>query len=446
MTIQFWRLSEGNDGNLGPACTADGLVLGRTPLIERRGECFAVRERRDIERLFSRGYGDASAVERIMSGLGTVAAALNADDQCLACIAAVHLRIPDLPDVFARDRMEAEDALIKYARGEEPDPEWDPAKHPRTGTSPNPGWFALTDGESSDSSPVRTAQNEDPNRRTDAPPAAHDDWVRLPPGPKRIDELADFVEWIANARPEDEQAIRAEIKRYFCDVGDQASCHALNAHLTALLKPGITREGRQRLLNLTDVYTRVDPAEAARVRDWTTAGALAIGGVPPIAAGERAAGEAAAEGTAAERTTAEASAVEAREAPSGVWTYGWAKRGREIHEMLGDGSLGPNFPVIDMISPSGVVTSIKSIDLRAAVYQNDLALAYRINNYLDKVSEFDGARLGNDIVSSEQVTGRVLQLAIPKGSLTEGQQAVIEAARVRAGALKNPVKIVITEL
>ena len=238
MTIQFWRLSEATDGNLGLACTADSLLLGRTPLIEWRSERFVVRERREIERLFRRAFGDASAVERIMPGLGTVAAALNADDRCLACIAAVHLRLPDLPDLSARDRMEAEDALIKYARGEEPDPEWDPAKHPRTGTAPNPGWFAPTDGESGESSPVRTAQNEDPNRRTDVPPAPHDDWVHLPPGPKRIDELADFVEWIANARPEDEQAIRAEIKHYFCDVGDQASCNALNAHLTGLLKPG----------------------------------------------------------------------------------------------------------------------------------------------------------------------------------------------------------------
>ena len=111
MTIQFWRLSQASEENLGLACTADGLLLGRTPLIARRGGRFVVRERRDIERLFSRAYHDASAVEQIMSGLGTVAAALNADDRCLACIAAVHLRIPDLPDVFARERMEAEDAL-----------------------------------------------------------------------------------------------------------------------------------------------------------------------------------------------------------------------------------------------------------------------------------------------------------------------------------------------
>ena len=54
MTIQFWRLSEATDGNLGLACTADGLLLGRTPLVEQRGQHFVVREQREIERLFSR--------------------------------------------------------------------------------------------------------------------------------------------------------------------------------------------------------------------------------------------------------------------------------------------------------------------------------------------------------------------------------------------------------
>jgi len=441
MTIQFWRLSEASDDNLGLACTADGLLLGRTPLIERRGEHFIVRAQHDIERLFGRAYADASEVERIMSGLGTVATALNANDRCLACIAAVHLRIPDLPDLSARDRMEGEDTLIKYARGEEPDSEWDPTKHPRTGTAPNPGWFASTDGESHESPPVRTTANEDPNRRTDAPPAFHDDWVHLRPGPKRIDELADFVEWIANARPEDEQAIRAESKRYFCDVGDQSSCNALNAHLTALLKPGITRENRQRLLDRMDVYTRVDPAEAVRVRDWTTAGALAIGGVPPAAAGGRAGTEAA---------TAESEAAAARatgsviNSPAQAWKAGWAARGQYFDKLLRDGSLPPGFRTIDNFT-AGVATSIKSIDLNAATYQIPGQLAYRLNQYVDKLSSYNGGSFANKVVLESEIEERVLSLAVPKGSMTEEQRVVIEAVRSRARALGRPVEISITE-
>ena len=51
-----------------------------------------------------------------MTGLVTVASALNADDQCLARIAAVHLKIPDLPDADACHALEVEDALIQLAR------------------------------------------------------------------------------------------------------------------------------------------------------------------------------------------------------------------------------------------------------------------------------------------------------------------------------------------
>jgi hypothetical protein len=70
-----------------------------------------------------------------MKGLATVASALNANDPGLARIAAVHLRIPDLPSLTARDDMEAADILIKSV-------DWNPALHPRAGAPPNPGWFA----------------------------------------------------------------------------------------------------------------------------------------------------------------------------------------------------------------------------------------------------------------------------------------------------------------
>jgi hypothetical protein len=36
--------------------------------------------------------------ERLMGGLATVASALNANDRCLARIAAVHLKIPDIDE------------------------------------------------------------------------------------------------------------------------------------------------------------------------------------------------------------------------------------------------------------------------------------------------------------------------------------------------------------
>jgi hypothetical protein len=139
--IRFWRLNELTVDNLGLACTEDGLFLCHTPLIERRNSCFALRERGEIERLLKRAYQGALPVDRLMPGLATVAAALNADDRCLARIAAVHLQIPDLPSDTARNGMEAEDVLIKSV-------DWNPALHPRIDTAPNRGWFAPTDGAS----------------------------------------------------------------------------------------------------------------------------------------------------------------------------------------------------------------------------------------------------------------------------------------------------------
>ena len=110
--IRYWRLNERTQDNLGLACTEDGLFLGRTPLIERRDQRYVVRERSEIERLLKRAYQSGPAIERLMSGLATVAAALNANDQCLARIAAVHLQIPTCR-AKRRERASTEDILIK---------------------------------------------------------------------------------------------------------------------------------------------------------------------------------------------------------------------------------------------------------------------------------------------------------------------------------------------
>ena len=140
MIHKVWRLSENSgDDNLGLACTEQGLVLGRTALIERRNASFVARARSELEHLLGCAYRTKLNIDLLMPGLATVAAALNANDQGLARIAAVHLRIPDLPDKAARDAMEAADILIKSV-------DWNPALHPRTGAPPNPGWFASTDG------------------------------------------------------------------------------------------------------------------------------------------------------------------------------------------------------------------------------------------------------------------------------------------------------------
>ena len=156
--------------------------------------------------------------------------------------------------------------------------------------------------------------------------------------------LADFAEWIANATPQDEAAIRNEIKRYYADVGWQAAADDLNSKLSVVLRPGVTQATRQSILNSIDVYTRVDPAEYVGTRDFLNAVVLAGAGL--LAAG-----------TAADE-------------PSPIWKLGWAKRGQMINEKFGDPTFPSNYPIIDKI-PNGVATSVKSVDLfNAVTYQN----------------------------------------------------------------------------
>jgi hypothetical protein len=119
------------------------LVLGRTLRIERRDGRFVVRERAELERLLCRAYRRELAVDRLISGLVTVASALNANDQGLARIAAVHLRIPDLPDHIARDAMEAEDVLIKSVRQRHLK---DNIRKANPDDPKHPGWPAGTEG------------------------------------------------------------------------------------------------------------------------------------------------------------------------------------------------------------------------------------------------------------------------------------------------------------
>jgi len=72
----------------------------------------------------------------------------------------------------------------------------------------------------------------------------------------RIDELGDFLEWLANAKPEDEQIIRAEINRDWGSVGDFHAVGTLKYMRSQVLKPGTTPEQRQQILELIDNYSR----------------------------------------------------------------------------------------------------------------------------------------------------------------------------------------------
>lgn len=98
------------------------------------------------------------------------------------------------------------------------------------------------------------------------------------------------------------------------------------------------------------------------------------------------------------------------------------------------------FRVIDRWE-NGVATSIKSIDLNAATYQDGARLTYRLNDYIQKLASYDGGIMGYTKIESTDIAGRELSIAIPKGSMTAVQREAIEAARVRARSFGVDLKI-----
>jgi hypothetical protein len=112
---RIWRLSD-QRSDLGLCCAEDGLFLGGTPLLEQQSNGFAARPQADLETVLSCGFGFSVSLDRVMGGLTTVASALNTGDLCRARSAAVHLRIPDLPDALARLDMQLEDVALKLDR------------------------------------------------------------------------------------------------------------------------------------------------------------------------------------------------------------------------------------------------------------------------------------------------------------------------------------------
>lgn len=428
MSHQFCRLARRGGESLGPSCGEDGLFLGGTALIERQNNGrYAVRPQDELERLLGRAYEAKIDVDELMPGLATIAKTLSKGDLCLARIAAVHLRLPDVPDLIGRLGMESEDLLIKLGLPATPliRGDWDPEEHPRDGGGPNPGWFAPKDGGgasdvSPNVTPTSVAHDDD-----------DDDWVSLPPA-DRIDELGHFVEWIANATPEDEPKIRAEIKRYFYDAGDTVGGDALNRALSDALEPGTTKAERQEILDELDQYTRNDPREAGEVHSGL-ANLATLGPAGHIVEGDRPSGaklpSAADRPESIEDTSAELAQPESPErSPS--WQLGWGERGDRLHIEAG-ATLPRDYKTIDDFT-NNIATSFKTIDLEAATYQDRKRLLRVINGYVNEVADFTGSDDPRKFIEPDEIAGRALKLIVPRGSMSLEQRAAMEAAKARA--------------
>ena len=110
--------------------------------------------------------------------------------------------------------------------------------------------------------------------------------------------------------------------------------------------------------------------------------------------------------------------------------------------MLG-GNLPGNFPVIDKFI-NGTATSIKSVNLTSASYQSSSALQSLLKGYVNSVTNFTGrswagAQVGTN--ASNQILNRALEIAIPKGSSTAGQQVIMNNIVNYGSNLTNPVTV-----
>jgi len=133
------------------SCGVTGVFVGDVPFLQTVGNGpttqWIVRALPDLNEELSVQYGLPIDVAAKANALALIASAFNRGDLAMAAIATVQMQFPDPPQLAKGRESEDEIArraldlhrsrLLKF---------WDPAKHPRTGTPPNPGEFAPVPG------------------------------------------------------------------------------------------------------------------------------------------------------------------------------------------------------------------------------------------------------------------------------------------------------------
>ncbi len=146
----------------GVECGEAGLAVGGVALLARAqspsaAPLWGVRPHNEIERELSARYGLAVGIGLKASRLVCIASALNKRKMALAQIGALLLQFPDPPPLGKAAGGEASLASLAeqlfwsgLLKGE-----WNSDLHPRTGTPPNPGQFALVPKEDKPPRPRR---------------------------------------------------------------------------------------------------------------------------------------------------------------------------------------------------------------------------------------------------------------------------------------------------
>jgi SCP1.201-like deaminase len=143
----FSLSATGDDG--GISCDAQGAFAGGVPLLERAnvvgaGNWWTVRPVTELNDELTTRYRLPIDVTAKAGALAVIANALNRGDLAIAAIAAVQMQFPN-PPPLAKGVESADEAMrraLELHRSRLLKANWDPAKHPRAGAPPNPGWFA----------------------------------------------------------------------------------------------------------------------------------------------------------------------------------------------------------------------------------------------------------------------------------------------------------------
>jgi hypothetical protein len=127
-----------------------------------------------------------------------------------------------------------------------------------------------------------------------------------------------------------------------------------------------------------------------------------------------------------------------------IWKLDPFRRGVAAENAVGRSpSLSQNFPTIDRFQ-NGVATSIKSIDLNAASYQDIQALNRTVTGYINQMANYQGqssAWAGVRIYSS-QITARAVELVIPATGGTSAQLAALQQLKQYAQSLNVILNII----
>jgi hypothetical protein len=135
-------------GSEGVSCDGQGVFVGGVPLLQppdAGNPCWRVRPISELSKELTARYRLPIDLASKAGGLALMATALNRGDLAMAAIAAVQMQIPDPPPwtstTESDERIARRVAELWRSGLLKADSDWD-AKHPRTGTPPNPGWFA----------------------------------------------------------------------------------------------------------------------------------------------------------------------------------------------------------------------------------------------------------------------------------------------------------------